>query len=107
MRKAPTTRSPAGPYGRDVLAMLAEACAAASMPLGFYYSPPDMHHPGYRDTRRLATENWWGEADGTFPPEAIERLEKVGAWMDVYGESIWGTTHGPVQGDRLVRSTAK
>jgi len=281
------TRSP---YGRDVLTMLAEACAAASMPLGFYYSPPDMHHPGYRDTRRPATENWWGEADrpqwrsyldfmeghlrqlltgygdvaivwfdglfdqdrydparfhrlvrelsprtltndrlgpgdyttpeqftpagipvrrsgpapqltreaftrflelltgvhtpeelesilayarsrtyptalhpspeelqpwetcmtmnsawgyvptdtswkspdtlirtlietasrsgnfllnvgprgdGTFPPEAIERLEKVGAWMDAYGESIWGTTHGPIQGDPLVRSTAK
>ena len=54
------TRSP---YGRDVLAMLAEACAAASMPLGFYYSPPDMHHPGYRDTRRPVTENWFGEAD--------------------------------------------
>jgi alpha-L-fucosidase len=51
------------PYGRDVLAMLAEACAAASMPLGFYYSPPDMHDAGYRDTRRPVVENWWGEPE--------------------------------------------
>jgi alpha-L-fucosidase len=51
------------PYGRDVLAMLAEACHASAMPLGFYYSPPDMHHSGYRDTRRPASENWFGEAD--------------------------------------------
>ncbi len=31
------------------------------MPLGFYYSPPDMHHPGFRDTTKLAKENWHGE----------------------------------------------
>ena len=28
------------------------------MRLGFYYSPPDMHHPGYRDTTRPVTANW-------------------------------------------------
>jgi alpha-L-fucosidase len=49
------------PYGRDICQELAEACAQAGMRLGFYYSPPDMHHPGYRDTRRLATANWLGE----------------------------------------------
>ena len=281
------TRSP---YGRDAIAMLAEECAKASMPLGFYYSPPDMHHPGYRDTGRPAVANWYGEAerpewrgyldymeahlrqlltkygdvaivwfdglfdhdryepqrfhrlirelspktltndrlgpgdyttpeqftpsgipirrtgpaprltrqmmerflelltgghtaeeleailapgrarayptalhptpdqlqpweicmtmnsawgyvptdpswksadtlirtlvetasrsgnfllnvgprgDGTFPPEAVARLEAVGAWMDRYGDAIWGTTHGPIQGDPRVRSTAK
>jgi alpha-L-fucosidase len=31
------------------------------MPLGFYYSPPDMHHPAFRDTSKLAKENWNGE----------------------------------------------
>jgi alpha-L-fucosidase len=45
--------------------------------------------------------------DGAFPPEAIERLETIGAWMDRYGDSIWGTTYGPIQGDAKVRSTAK
>lgn len=49
------------PYGKDVVAMLAAACRDEQMPLGFYYSPPDMHHPGYRDTSKPATENWNGE----------------------------------------------
>ena len=32
------------------------------MPLGFYYSPPDMHHPGYRDTSKLVKDSWHGDA---------------------------------------------
>jgi alpha-L-fucosidase len=49
------------PYGKDVLKMLAEACRRRAMPLGYYYSPPDMHHPDYRDTSKPAKENWRGE----------------------------------------------
>jgi alpha-L-fucosidase len=49
------------PYGRDITAMLAMAAHDAEMPLGFYYSCPDMHHPGYRDTSKPASENWRGE----------------------------------------------
>ena len=49
------------PYQKDVVAVLAEACHQENMPLGFYYSPPDMHHPGYRDTTKLARENWHGQ----------------------------------------------
>ncbi|MGD8626427.1 MAG: alpha-L-fucosidase [Anaerolineae bacterium] len=49
------------PYGQDVCAQLAEACAEAGMRLCFYYSPPDMHHPGYRDTTKPAAKNWLGE----------------------------------------------
>jgi alpha-L-fucosidase len=30
-------------------------------------------------------------ADGTFPPEAVERLAEIGAWMRVNGESIHGS----------------
>ena len=33
------------PYGRDVLAMLAEACRERNMGLSLYYSIPDWHHP--------------------------------------------------------------
>jgi alpha-L-fucosidase len=50
------------PYGKDICLELAQACARADFPLGFYYSPPDMHHPGYRDTRKPATQNWTGES---------------------------------------------
>lgn len=49
------------PYGRDICAELAGACARGGLHLGFYYSPPDMHHPGYRDTRRPVARNWLGE----------------------------------------------
>ncbi len=36
------------PFRRDVVAELAEACHEARLRLGFYYSPPDWHHPDYR-----------------------------------------------------------
>jgi alpha-L-fucosidase len=49
------------PYRKDICLELAQACAKAGMPLGFYYSPPDMHHPGYRDTSKPAAQNWLGE----------------------------------------------
>lgn len=49
------------PYGKDIVAQLAEAAKAEGMPLGFYYSPPDMNHPGFRDTSKPSAENWRGE----------------------------------------------
>ncbi len=49
------------PFKRDVVAELAEAAKAEGMPLGFYYSPPDMNHPDYRDTSKPASANWRGE----------------------------------------------
>ncbi len=36
------------PFRRDVLAELARACHEGGLRLGFYYSPPDWHHPDYR-----------------------------------------------------------
>jgi alpha-L-fucosidase len=36
------------PFGRDVARELANACHQANLRLGFYYSPPDWHHPDYR-----------------------------------------------------------
>jgi len=45
------------PYGKDIVKQLADACKERGMPLGFYYSPPDMHHPAFRDTSKLAKEN--------------------------------------------------
>ncbi len=34
--------------------------------------------------------------DGTIPPEFVERLKEMGAWMGKNGESIYGTRGGPV-----------
>ncbi|MCE5252554.1 alpha-L-fucosidase [bacterium] len=43
--------SPDSPFRRDVVAELAKACHDAGLRLGFYYSPPDWHHPDYRTAR--------------------------------------------------------
>ncbi len=49
------------PYGKDIVKELADACQRANMPLGFYYSLADMHHPDYRDTSKIIGDNWHGE----------------------------------------------
>jgi len=43
--------SPLSPFRRDVVKELADACHEARLGLGFYYSPPDWHHPDYRTAR--------------------------------------------------------
>ncbi|WP_411825233.1 alpha-L-fucosidase [Luteolibacter sp. AS25] len=37
--------------------------------------------------------------EGTFSPEEVERLKETGAWMEVNGDSIYGTTYSPVDFD--------
>jgi alpha-L-fucosidase len=66
------------PYGKDILAQLAEACQAQKMPLGFYYSPPDMNHPGFRDTSKPAAANWNGEPER---PEWASYLDYMDAQL--------------------------
>jgi len=39
------------PFKRDVVKELADACHEAGLKVGFYYSPPDWHHPDYRTER--------------------------------------------------------
>ena len=56
------------PYGKDIVAQLVKACGEDGMPLGFYYSPPDMHHPGFRDTTKLAKRKLaWRAAAAEWP----------------------------------------
>ncbi len=75
------------PYGRDLLAELSSACAADGLPLGFYYSPPDMHHPGYRDTARPAVENWMGEPGRTQWAGYLDTMEaQLRHLLTHYGE---------------------
>ena len=63
------------PYGKDVVALLAAACHEQKMTLGFYYSPPDMHHPGFRDTSKPARENWHGEPSRPQWPSYLDYME--------------------------------
>ena len=45
--------------------------------------------------------------EGTIQPEFVERLEAMGKWMKVYGDSIYGTTYGPLQNLSFGKTTAK
>jgi len=46
-------------------------------------------------------------ADGTFPPEAVERLKGIGDWMEHYGTAIHGTTASPFKHLPWGRCTVK
>ncbi len=46
-------------------------------------------------------------ADGTFPPESVERLAQIGAWMRSNGEAIHGTTASPFDALPWGRCTSK
>jgi alpha-L-fucosidase len=45
--------------------------------------------------------------EGTIQPEFEERLRAIGEWLRVNGESIYGTTYGPLQNLTFGRTTAK
>ncbi len=45
--------------------------------------------------------------DGQFPPAIVERLEAIGAWMKVNGESIYGTSGSPFEKLTWGRCTQK
>jgi alpha-L-fucosidase len=62
------------PYGKDIVRQLADACHAENMPLGFYYSPPDMDHPGFRDTSKLSSTNYRGEPERPEWPLYLEYM---------------------------------
>jgi alpha-L-fucosidase len=46
-------------------------------------------------------------AEGVIPEPSVERLEAMGRWLDVNGDSIYGTKPGPLQGLGWCRTTAK
>ena len=45
------------------------------MPLGFYYSPPDMTHPAFRDTSKPASANWQGQPERPEWPLYLSYME--------------------------------
>ena len=60
------------PFGRDYLKELTDACHAAKMPIGFYYSQRDFYHPDYQPVDHAKTETvgqyWWKLKPGETSP---------------------------------------
>ncbi|HTP88048.1 MAG TPA: alpha-L-fucosidase [Bryobacteraceae bacterium] len=73
------------PYPGDPLKMLAEAARRADMPLGFYYSIMDWHHPDYEPKRA------WEPADPNVHPN-LDRyihdfaMNQVRELLSAYGD---------------------
>ena len=97
------------PYGKDIVAELAEAARAEGMPLGFYYSPPDMNHPAFRDTTKLSSTNWQGEPQRPEWPLYLDYMElQVRELLTRYGEVfvVWfdGLGNKKIRGRALPRA---
>lgn len=46
-------------------------------------------------------------ADGTFPPESVQRLKEIGVWMRANGKAIYGTQASPFKSLPWGRATMK
>jgi alpha-L-fucosidase len=98
------------PYGKDIVRQLADACRSEQMPLGFYYSPPDMNHPGYRNTSELAKTNYRGEPERPEWPlyleymnlQLHELLTKYGPVAEVWFDAVDPEAQARYDGQRFV-----
>jgi len=98
------------PYGKDIVRQLSDACHAKQMPLGFYYSPPDMNHPGYRDTSKLSATNYRGEPERPEWPlyleymglQLHELLTKYGPVAEAWFDAVDANAQSRYDGQRFV-----
>lgn len=80
------------PYGKDVVGQLTAAAHAANMPIGLYYSPPDMHNPNFRDTSKPVKDTWHGDPQSPNWPKYLDYMQgQLHELLTRYGpvELIW------------------
>jgi alpha-L-fucosidase len=74
------------PAGRDLLAEFAEACHAADMPMGFYYSLQNWRHPGCLTKKVLGPPEFYRELVDETHEQVHELLTNYGRvdilWFD-------------------------
>lgn len=87
------------PFGRDVVAEVADACRDGGVGFGAYFSAPDFHDDGYLDRSRPLPENFLGEPARPEWRGFLDRMERqVTELCTRYGELFswwWDIGFGP------------
>ncbi len=65
------------PFCRDVIGELVRECRRQKVPILFYYSPLDWHHPAYNTDWEAYTRYWHGQV-----LELIHKYKPMGIWLD-------------------------
>jgi alpha-L-fucosidase len=94
------TTSSDSPFGRDVVAEIAEACRRSGLRLGLYYSQRDWHHRGYLHGDKQAYQTY-------VDAQLRELLSDYGTidvlWFDAYGLHDLFDDWNPSDTMRMVR----
>ncbi|MDO5035438.1 MAG: alpha-L-fucosidase [Porphyromonas sp.] len=105
----------AGLSGQEISRLPLEMCQTMNGMWG--YKIADLNYKSTADLIKLLVRaaskgsnlllNIGPQANGELPAQAIERLNGIGEWMDVYGETIYGSKAGLVEQQSWGVSTTK
>lgn len=95
----------AGLSGQEISPLPLETCQTMNGAWGYrmsdmnYKTARELIHYLVRAAGRDANLllNIGPRPDGTLPDEALDRLARIGEWMNVYGPTVYGTRGGPVR----------
>lgn len=95
----------AGLSGQDISQLPLETCQTMNGMWG--YKIQDRNYKSTKELVHLLVRaagmngnlllNVGPRPDGAFPDQALERMAEVGAWMETYGETLYGTRGGQVE----------
>lgn len=105
----------AGLSGQDISSLPLETCETMNGMWGYkiqdqnYKSTKEIIHYLVNTAGRNANFllNIGPQPNGELPATAIQRLKEVGEWMDIYGETIYGTREGDIEPHSWGVSTRK
>ena len=100
---------------QDISRLPLETCQTMNRSWGYKITDTDYKSPEFLIEYLVRTAakganlllNVGPRPDGTIPEEAVIRLKKMGEWLNVYGESIYGTQAGQFSSDDWGVSTSK